>query len=412
MTKTALAPLFTLRSVCCLVALATAGCAAPRDPGSDLAGSDGSSGGTTAADGNGPADDREPVGEDGPGNGDHAEHGDDAMATSSTGGAGGQDTGDDNDNDDDDDAGSTGAPAVACDEAGGFCAKTVPFGWEGPVTMIAWADEDEAPDCAGAYDITVAASLSYNLAAPQADCTCECGNAVGTTCVGEISVHESPGTGCNFSVGEEIASGGPSEWMELNVLGPDALRFVVEQAPRYPGGICSKTDIDDVPDAHFRDHVTLCAASEVSGACEGSETCMPAQEAAAEGPMCIWKEGDVECPAAPDVSRQYYTERTVVYQDFNDTRACSDCHCENQPGSCSEGYMQFTQNLLSPATAPANMWMMGIDGCLPVSTTQNFIRDGIWVGVAPIGSECEQTGGNPVGGASGTEPVTVCCYEP
>ncbi|MBL4688216.1 MAG: hypothetical protein JKY37_26755 [Nannocystaceae bacterium] len=322
-------------------------------------------------------------------------------------------TTDETTSDDRNDTDSSGGEPSCADE-GGLCTLDFPKDWNGPVALISWADGEEPPECAGGYDITTAGMLSNDLSAPDAVCTCECGDASGGSCEGEVSINRNAvvfGTTCipGFLSPLEHGTIEPGSFLTLlqsgtpPIPGPDQIGLLVgdnQTPPTYSGGSCSPDDAEVVSPASFASHVALCAGTPLSGVCEEDTLCMPTAEAPQDTAVCLWQEGEVSCPAGWG-----YDERTVVYGGMTDDRACSDCSCGSPSGNCTDGFVSFSgPNYNGFAASPS--WCDPLPSGAIVSVAE-------WNGVEPTNNVgCNASGGNPQGEAVGVDPITVCCYEP
>ena len=119
-----------------------------------------------------------------------------------------------------------------------------------------------------------------------------------------------------------------------------------------------------------------------------------------EPALCIWQEGASFCPVE-------FPEQLVVYQDIEDTRACSECWCGAPSGACSDGMV--TVSGTHTATG-APLFQSGTPvGCEPYGSGFH-VGSAQWVGVAPTDAVgCQANGGVPTGSVAGAAPITICC---
>lgn len=334
---------------------------------------------------------------------------DDANPADDTGPGTGAD-GSTDDGSDDQPAEDTGPVTPTCADEDGICTLDFPDEWEGPVAMITWADGEETPECAGGYDIPVALSLSNALSAPDAACTCECGDASGGSCEGELSIFRTALVqgGC-FPLGAVEVTGIEANSAEtISETGPIGLALDDNIPPTYSGGSCNASDSESVPPATFASHVALCAATPLEGECDEDTLCMPTAAPPQSEAVCIWQAGDAACP-----SGWGYDDRTVVYQGIDDDRGCSDCSCGSPSGACTDGSVQFFGTSTNPSIPFPPQIASAPDGCAPILASIWTAVNAVWTGVLPTDEVgCNPIGGTPVGDAIGTDPITVCCYDP
>lgn len=106
--------------------------------------------------------------------------------------------------------------------------------------------------------------------------------------------------------------------------------------------------------------------------------------------------GDIECPSG------VYTDRTVRYVDFTDTRSC-DCGCEAEP-DCAPGTVTLD---VVPLDGGPSQQVIVADGTCNDTDFFAFIESGTYTPGDPIAT-C-----TPEGGLNGqvevADPVTFCC---
>lgn len=404
-------PIFPVRSLAlalCLVPLS--GCPTPSDmPAGDGAESGSSeSGGVRtpgADDDNDNIDDSADADDDTTGGLTNAETGNaDLTSGDATGDTTGGDTMRDNTTTD-----STGSEPTCADE-GGVCTFDFPEGWNGPVAMTTWDDGQVTPTCGGGYDTPVDLTLSHDLVAPPAACTCECGDASGGACDGAMTLYRTIlANGNCFPLGAvEVGSLQLNTQVPVLESGIIGLAVNVDEATAYSGGSCEESDSESVPAAAFGGHVLLCEGAPLDGECDEDTLCMPSAQAPQQDAVCLWQEGDLACPVGWG-----YDERTLLHQGFEDDRECSECSCGSPGGDCTDGTVQFSGTSsapgspfnVAPATAPS--W------CSPVPVAAWTVGFGTWSGVEPTNDVgCDPSGGTPQGSAAPIDPVTVCCYDP
>jgi hypothetical protein len=278
---------------------------------------------------------------------------------------------------------------------GNVCAPEVPAGWAGPVVWAETATEDPQPACPEAY-----AELAFNafddLQAPPAECTCECGEPSGVNCAAiSLELHGS----------DSSCIGAPDDTFTISASGAcnngpasSGGRYWEVADPGISGGECSVMDSVRVPAAGFGETSTVCTGASVDGGeCAGSDTCVPVPPKGFEPRLCIWQQGDVECPAGG------YEDRFVRHAEFSDDRNCTTCTCGDPEGDCAGTVRLWTSGSCSPTSA-GNI-SIGAGCTVSVGSTQGASA----VNLTVEDASCAPSGGVPSGEAEPDDPYTLCC---
>lgn len=289
-------------------------------------------------------------------------------------------------------AGGTGG-AAGCNTTTHVCAPSNPAGWTGPVAFYLGASAP--PSCPGAYP-TPEADGKANVVAGAPSCACSCDPATGVTC--------SSGTAAIYDVGEGVAgcTVNPTPYPKVwegslnscvkalaNATGQVAL---VRPNPTTVGSCAAKAN-HTIPPPTF-DQARLCAgAATGDGACDGNDVCLP--QAFDPYRVCVHRPGEFECPAG-------YTDKTVVHEDFTDTRACTSCSCGATNATCGGSVDFVTASTCVSGTAQAIVSGCGNPG-------QNLSVN--WYGrytPQPSGT-CTASASSPSGDITPSGTRTVCC---
>lgn len=127
--------------------------------------------------------------------------------------------------------------------------------------------------------------------------------------------------------------------------------------------------------------------------CAANQVCAAAPDPAFDSALCIWRNGDNQCPEGP------YTQRTVRYAGFADDRTCETCTCGDPAGSCA-GTVTFTDGC---GALPQHIATVGVGECQEVTgagaATYNPEPD----------ASCMPSTGAVLNTAAETNPVTICC---
>jgi hypothetical protein len=301
----------------------------------------------------------------------------------------------------------------------GICFPGEPIFWSYP--FLAWFGEQQgAPSCpASASDLGFKGFAS--LTAPI-DCgTCTCGapngscalpatmtaNAASCAQEGPSTPHtpfdpESGWTGtCDTSV--SIASGklcGGADCVQSLTVGP--------LTPSESG--CSPSQPPSMQSPPVWNGYAIGCLRNPNEPCPDNSGgyCVPAPPPGFE--VCIAQPGMVDC-ADPMNPTGPYSEMHILYEGYEDTRACSPCTCGEPSGStCSSTVSVYTDGACSTLAYSATVTSSG-PAChdLPAGT--------------PLGSKsatpptfmpgaCAPGGGAPMGAVTLTNVTTFCCIPP
>ena len=338
---------------------------------------------------------------------------------------------------------SSGEPVVCGD--GGVCIPAIPDGWNGPVATRTIGIEEDIPPCGGeAYTDLQVSDAFAGLQADDYECGCEC-NPGSLSCAGDAELQLSdypPGAGLspctspNYVYDETIASGAPQS---VSIPMADIRGVVLGNDPSTNvAGSCTPNATTQASPAGFGTRTIACGTFDGSPQGCGDGLCVPQPSAPYEAGVCVWAEGDLDCPAGFD-------DRTLYHSDFSDTRDCTACTCGSASGSCEnasirvrgwcdvDGSICFGPTCGPGGTFPCEEDFEGtiadfsvcepigaVDFCTPLcgdgeicascslSHTLEELRDITYQAGTPDAS-CPPSGGNPIGSVSGTEPLTMCC---
>ena len=274
------------------------------------------------------------------------------------------------------DASTTEAPGCSGDA---MCIMPPPPSWNGPVLGRVAQPGTPQPDCPPGSE-----EIWRGGRDPSAACDCtacsddgvQCDAVVGFgangSCAGLIE-----GTGCQPLV--TMATG--QLWLSLDII-PAADAACTPPMPETP---------------RFGQHGVLC--DPLGEACEDGGTCIA-------GPVCVWQEGEVECP-------QPFSSRTVLYEAFESKGlACDTCECGADAFHCEEATISLYAEALCGGEPTANPAVYETSSCAAYED-MNFvvIDDVVSIDIAPAPFECASSMDSTA--ASGEFNVigarTLCC---
>jgi hypothetical protein len=267
------------------------------------------------------------------------------------------------------------------------CAPTTPAGWVGPMAM---RDDptSASPACAGPY-----ASQSYTggrqVNCPAHTCgVCSCGSPPGVSCDTPIV--------SRWSSGNPTCSGPPVQFFPAPACAAVDGRFMTDAPLTVGSGTCAgQRGPDDKPTPAFTRTGVACTGVTAGGGCPTGQ-CLPNPGAPFEAKPCIYRAGDLTCPAG------YTANRRVYYQNITDGRTCTTCSCGSPvcKGRLWTGY---------DSTCPTGD---GTGAPVPVAAcTEAGGILAVYMAYVPLGPSC--TPGDSAEGGSctpdATTATTVCC---
>lgn len=298
--------------------------------------------------------------------------------------------------DDDRDDDADGDVDCADTECGSrSCERLAGDGFQGPIALR--RSQDGMPDCEAPWESPVfeAGESPQAAAASCEECACEPaeGSCAAFVDFGTGTEAACGGTTCTTSVNQSCV-----EIMPPCIAGASTA-YLATKLPSAAGGCKPSAATPSKPEVTWARRVIGCAAAPpVRGGCSASEVCLPEPTAGDAGDvmLCVWREGEHDCPSSR------YTERQVYHRALNDTRGCSACTCSGS--SCSYGWSVFNAGDTSCATPIVRL--TSADQCVQVNPSADRLR----VGATITGDgACTAGGGQSEGAVSGTDPVSVCC---
>jgi hypothetical protein len=322
-----------------------------------------------------------------------------------TTGASGSDTGDDGESDD--------GEAEACNVLTHECLTTVPTGWSGPAALAKTTDlEGPAAPCEGAWSEVLDVAL-FGGFADGGDATCMCGCVPDdVACEVDANLSYWNSNACSgaadgsITVTDGVVIGNPP-WI------PDTLgMWRINWSTQSLAGSCEPNFSESIPEAAFATRVTACGLSEDIGTCDGGEPCTPRPADSASGEVCIFQDGEHECPAGS------YAERRVYYRDIEDTRACPTCECGELSGSCTDEHFTLGYYWGDLSDIEWDNESVPLDGTCEMIILNEGTHNVLSVGAGePVGggafADCSPLPGTdePSGEAVPTGAVTYCCAD-
>ena len=275
----------------------------------------------------------------------------------------------------------------ACD-GGERCVESAPDGWQGPGLRIT-GDSGPPPTCGMTYSVQGPGGFT-GAAAPPAECECSCDFPTDVQCP-DASITYYSGEVCGSAQGGNTIN----NVCDTFFIGQGINSVTAHANPPDDVG-CTPSLDETIPPVGPMEPTALCLPESFGRSCGDGSTCLPEEDITT---YCISQPGDVPCPA--DSS---YDERTVIYADFDDNRACGECQCGAADvecggfirayggGNCGGGFI----------TVPID------DSCVEsIDDTTNSAR----YFAADATGTCPAGGGESEGEVTPLQPTTLCCAD-
>ncbi len=286
---------------------------------------------------------------------------------------------------------SSGNPAVPCE-----CEALPAVGWTGPFRLETSSVAEPAPGCGDGWE-TLELERFEGIEAPPASCGCSCDDAVGVTCSSDAKTLHQYGAAAPICFGNtQTRALTPGGCRAISPAVSNGVWQVIDAPSTPQGGSCMASATVQIQPPTFTTRYTLCGAvPPPSGECVDGEQCLPA----ADAPLCIAAEGDVECPGGG------YPVKHVVHDEIVDTRACSECSCSAPQGVCA-GADGSGVVFNSPACGSSGPIDVEPNTCEVTTLSSVYYPESS----IPIPeASCSASGSNGIGGAVGRGATTLCC---
>ena len=282
-------------------------------------------------------------------------------------------------------AGETGDPECG---VGATCGVPAPDGWYGPTTWARAAGNGALPDCPEGYpELGPTVLEGYNDPGP-AVCGCTCEVDVTSIC-----------TSYTYDYGDAACS----LYQNFLQFSDECHDFTVTAGTyfyMYQQGqpFCQAVKTEELPEVQWDAQVRACKLEDLPPTCGDADegVCTPTPIEGFEPGLCIYAQGDLECPAGP------YATKHAYYSGVEDTRDCSNCTCGMGSATCS-GSMHVYDAVACGGNQVADVPSSGT--CTPAS--------GVSVGLNFTGeSSCPvMMPPEPMGTVAAMGDFTFCCTE-
>ena len=282
--------------------------------------------------------------------------------------------------------------------------------WEDP-TLLWFGPADQVPECPRG-PMTIAYEAQTDLVALSACEACTCEPPTGS-CTLPLTLTASTAA-CNVSGGISTTFNAPAAWdgsCDSTTQTPSgaAHSLAIDPITMTENGCALGPPVPaKVISLHWDTLARACDIGLPAGPVKRS-TCLPRDPLPTGFALCIFHEGEYDCPTEP---ANVFTERHVFYQDVQDDRQCSGCSCGAPTGSTCDGTISIYKGNNLTCSSPTFAQ-------IPISSMQpaciDFADPGQALGSKSAGTAtyvpgiCPPMGGDASGTAIPTAPDTFCC---
>jgi hypothetical protein len=207
---------------------------------------------------------------------------------------------------------------------------------------------------------------------------------------------------CEYMYDDEAQSvdaGG--SWPYPSAAAQNDARVIAHPAAVVENGACQLiVDSEEIAEPELAGILQACETTVEPESCDAQTICVPRTRTPFSDGVCIWAEGEVECPAGTD-----FVQRDVRYSGTVDTRACSDCSCGMASGeACADATLILSRTAAASVNVPADGTcdLVGLDGS-PGWTAITYDPG------EPSGGSCRPGGGQSEGEVAPETQITFCC---
>lgn len=289
-----------------------------------------------------------------------------------------------------DDEGST----AECDR----CIGEIPEGWSGPVARILANGSETPPDCGGVWN-EEAGLLFSGVHAPAAACDCQCSAQPGN-CSTSATLYMQPEGSPNCLILPERNYTFPPATQPATGAA-SGRRWRVSSGGVEPGSCLGESSPQLLPET-TTGNVRLCNLSQTNTTqCADGSICAPPAIAPFLDEVCIWRDGDRECPAQ-------YPDKLTYYREVDDSRGCTGCSCTMSGTATCQGRratLILPQNIAVHVPPGECVLHTGASAAALAAPVQLQFTPG-----TPSTPTCTLSNpSTPTGQVQGTGARTVCC---
>jgi hypothetical protein len=282
------------------------------------------------------------------------------------------------------------------------CVEDAPADWDGPMAIATAPGAGSPPLCAGTGYERQVLSLFGALDTGAETCGCTCGTPGGMSCTQSICMHRTSTSQQCVMAGIAVQDMCEYTISPGQCTGSLPTGFYKPMNPQWTAtGTCPAAPTVNIGTAVWNERMVACETNDASPAgCAAASECLP-ELANPLDAWCIYRDGEHACPSGP------YSDQTIYYASFTDSRSCSACTCGTPTGIC-QGSMHFSygSNLPNGCELANGLDSASFGGCVQVDGS--VFPLGSPTTAQPMGS-CPPQGGTLQGSVTRSGAVTVCC---
>ncbi|MFT3764820.1 MAG: hypothetical protein QM820_04785 [Minicystis sp.] len=269
------------------------------------------------------------------------------------------------------------------------CVTATPAGWNGPVVLYD-GDPGSVPECPPDHPTTAYTGNGDLVPEPAMCGACACSQPAVNCLLKQLMLSDQ--TDCSATTGTIVQ---PTGNQCLAVSPPGSTKAFFADAPAATPGACTPLGgAKTVPAPKWQRAGLVCSGGGLGLGCGAGKFCTGKPAAPFVDGLCIWRSGDVACPASFP-SKHGFTDSVV------DTRDCTGCFCGAPTASCSATTRLYSNSQCNGA---------GTDVPNDGSCVQPAGNVGSVDVTVTTTASCPATGGQPVGSiVAGAAKTTVCC---
>jgi len=306
------------------------------------------------------------------------------------------------------DGGDSGCD-LACE---GECLPLKAAEFFGPFLIWIGPDEAQAPPCPPQAPVEQFKWHGDFKVEPATCGSCSCSPSYGSCQLPTtITAHAAP---CNQADGaQETPTDPPAVWdgmcttdnpipAGLSCDGKPCVQSITSSPMviTYEACVSEPSSTASIPAPTWGLFARVCQG-EMKGTCSPAEECVPFAKKRFR--QCIERPGIYDCPEGE------YTEPFILYEDFADDRACSDCLCGAPEGSLCQASITFhADNTCSSFVTGGGIWSEG-PSCHDVTPYGQAIASKVATEPVYYPGICKASGGELSGEAAPVGARTVCC---
>ena len=266
------------------------------------------------------------------------------------------------------------------------CGVAAPDGWFGPTARARLTGGAPLPDCPAEYPEPGPTVLEgYNDPGPAiCECSCEV-NAVQSCTTYAYSYGDAA---CSVYVNFLQFT---EECHDFTIDGAGYFYMFQQNQP-----FCQAMKNEELPEVPWDADIRSCKLPDLPTSCGDDGVCTPDPPEGFEPGLCVYAQGDLECPAGP------YATKYTYYSGADDQRDCSNCTCGQAVATCT-GSMYVYDGAGCGGNQVADVPSSG--QCTPAvgaSVGLNFTGESS----CPVATPPE-----PMGTIAPTGEFTFCCAE-